>query len=94
MRAIRSEQTSFADFELRQQVRLDPLSQQISRLLDEHGELVNAVHRDLTRQLKSKRSGRAGMNAEQVLRSFVLMRVKAWDYRELAERVADGYTLR
>lgn len=94
MRAIRSKQTSFADFELRQQVRLDPLLQQISRFLDEHGELLNAVHRDLTRQLKSKRSGRAGMNAEQVLRSFVLMRVKAWDYRELAERVTDGYTLR
>lgn len=94
MRAIRSEQTSFADFELRQQVRLDPLLQQISGLLDKHGELVNTVHRDLTRQLKSKRSGRTGMNAEQALRSFVLMRVKAWDYRELAERVADGYTLR
>jgi IS5 family transposase len=29
-----------------------------------------------------------------VLRSLILMRVKNWDYRELRERIADGYTLR
>jgi IS5 family transposase len=29
-----------------------------------------------------------------VLRSLVLMRVKNWDYRELQERINDGYTLR
>jgi IS5 family transposase len=29
-----------------------------------------------------------------VLRSLILMRVKNWDYRELCERIADGYTLR
>jgi IS5 family transposase len=30
----------------------------------------------------------------QVLRSFVLWRIKDWPYRELRERIADGYTLR
>jgi IS5 family transposase len=30
----------------------------------------------------------------QTLRSLILMRVKNWDYRELRERIADGYTLR
>lgn len=34
------------------------------------------------------------MNASQVLRSLILQRVKNWDYRELRERIADGYTLR
>ena len=29
-----------------------------------------------------------------MLRAFVLQRVKAWDLRELRERIADGYTLR
>jgi IS5 family transposase len=29
-----------------------------------------------------------------VLRSLILMRVKNWEYRELRERIADGYTLR
>jgi|SRR5579862_1183998 len=40
------------------------------------------------------RRGRRGLTAEQVLRAFVLMRTKNWDYREFAERVADGFTLR
>jgi len=34
------------------------------------------------------------LTPQQVLRSLVLMRVKNWDYRELRERIADGYTLR
>ena len=34
------------------------------------------------------------MTPSQVLRSLILMRVKNWDYRELSERIADGYTLR
>ena len=94
MREIKGQQPSFADFELWRQVRPDPLLQQISAFLDAQGELLTLVHRDLTRQLKSKRRGRGGISAEQVLRSFVLMRLKNWDYRELAERIADGYTLR
>jgi hypothetical protein len=34
------------------------------------------------------------LKAPQVLRSMILMRVKNLDYRELRERIADGYTLR
>jgi IS5 family transposase len=94
MREVKRRQISFADLELGQHRRLDPLLQQISDFLDAHGELLTAVHRDLCRGLKHKRRGRRGLNAEQVLRSFILMRTKSWDYRELAERVADGLTLR
>lgn len=94
MREAKRTQISFADLELGQNLRLDPLLEQISDFLDQHGEIVTAVHRDLSRCLKKARRGRRGMNAEQVLRSFVLMRTKSWDYRELAERVADGLTLR
>ena len=94
MREIARTQISFADLEVGRRVRLDPLLQQISDFLDRHGELVTAVHRDLRRSLKHARRGRRGLNAEQVLRAFVLMRTKNWDYRELAERVADGFTLR
>lgn len=39
-------------------------------------------------------TGRAGLGAVQVLRSFVLWRIKDWPYRELRERIADGCTLR
>ena len=94
MRELKRQQPGFADLELWRLVRPDPVLQQISAFLDAQGELLNLVHRDLTQQLENKRRGRAGISAEQVLRSFVLMRLKNWDYRELAERIADGYTLR
>jgi IS5 family transposase len=34
------------------------------------------------------------MNAQPVLRAFILQRIKNWSFRELRERIADGLTLR
>src|SRR5271165_5055638 len=45
-------------------------------------------------ELKNAENGRNGLTPSQVLRSFVVKSVKSWDYRELRERIADGYTLR
>ena len=88
-------QISFADWELLQQgISLEPLLQSISDFLDGHEEMIEAVRRDLERGLKNRETGRRGLTPSQVLRSFILMRVKNWDYRELRERIADGYTLR
>lgn len=88
-------QISFADWELLQQgISLDPLLQDISEFLEDHEEMIDAVRRDLEQGLKKPRTGRRGLTPSQVLCSFVLMRVKNWDYRELRERIADGYTLR
>lgn len=88
-------QFSFADLEfLRQSVFLDPKLQVISKFLDAHGELVEQVREDLERGLKNPATGRQGLTAAQVLRSLVLQRIKNWDFRELRERIADGYTLR
>src|SRR6266567_6467865 len=56
--------------------------------------MIETIRRDLRRGLKRPDTGRNGLTAQQVLRSLVLMRVKNWDYRELRERIADGYTLR
>src|SRR5207302_1065854 len=50
--------------------------------------------RDLQRGLKNPGTGRNGLAPQQVLRSLILMRIKNWNYRELRERIADGYTLR
>jgi IS5 family transposase len=95
MRAMRRRQRSFADLELwRQGVRLDPLLDAISRFLDRHAALLHLVHADLVRGRTHKGRGRAGLTAEQVLRAVVLKQVKHWDYRELRERIADGFTLR
>lgn len=88
-------QISFADLEfLNQNVKLDPLLQNISDFVDGHAELIEFVRRDLERGLKNPATGRSGLSAQQVLRSLTLQRVKNWDYRELRERIADGYTLR
>jgi IS5 family transposase len=88
-------QISFADWELLQQgIVLEPLLQSICDFLDDHEELIEAVRRDLKRGLKNPGTGRNGLTPQQVLRSLILLRVKNWNYRELRERIADGYTLR
>ena len=88
-------QLSFADLEFRhQRVHLEPPLQSISDFLDLHSALIEQVRKDLARGLKKPDAGRHGLTPAQVLRSLVLMRVKNWDYRELRERINDGYTLR
>jgi transposase, IS5 family len=88
-------QISFADWELLQQgILLEPRLESISDFLDDHEEMIEAVRRDLERGLKKPGTGRSGLTPPQVLRSLILMRVKNWNYRELRERISDGYTLR
>lgn len=88
-------QRSFAELEFEiQGVRLEPVLHEISGFLDRHGELLDLVEKDLVRGLKRAGTGRAGLGPVQVLRSFILWRIKDWPYRELRERIADGYTLR
>lgn len=95
MSRTRDPQWSFADLEfLSQNIQLEPVLQAISDFIDEHSELVEKVRRDLVTGLKKPHTGRHGLTAQQTLRCLTLMRVKNWDYRELRERIADGYTLR
>ena len=95
MSRIRNPQLSFADLELqRLGVELDPSLRRVSELLDEQDALIELVRQDLNRGLKNPSTGRNGISPAQVLRSLALMRIKNWDYRELRERINDGYTLR
>jgi IS5 family transposase len=95
MRDTDEPQPSFADAELQNQgITLDGTLQAVSDLVDKHGELVDRVRQDLVRGLKNPKTGREGLNAQQVLRSFVLKSIKNWDLRELRERITDGITLR
>jgi transposase, IS5 family len=88
-------QIGFADWELKQQQHvLDPVLRGISEFLNEHAETIEKVRSDLEQGLKNPGTGRSGLTPAQVLRSLVLMRIKNWDYRELRERIADGYSLR
>src|SRR5215813_10636688 len=88
-------QISFADWEfVQQKISLEPMLQAISDFIDGQARLVEKVRRDLERGLRHPHTGRNGLSPAQVLRSLILMRVKNWHYRELRERIADGYTLR
>jgi len=79
---------------MQQGLVLEPLLDAISDFLDDHEEMIAAIHRDLREGLTKPNTGRRGLTPRQILRSLVLMRVKNWDYRELRERIADGLTLR
>jgi IS5 family transposase len=87
-------QISFADWELKQQNHvLNSILQGISEFLNEHVETIEKVRCNLEQGLKNPETG-DGLTPAQVLRSLVLMLVKNWDYRELRERITDGYSLR
>jgi len=89
------QQLSFADIQLQAHgVHLDTTLQRIANFLEAHSALVECVRKDLERGLKNPNAGRHGITPSQALRSLVLMRVKNWDYRELRERINDGFTLR
>ena len=88
-------QLSFADLQLQSLgVHLDPTLQGVADFLEEHTTLIERVRKDLECGLKKPHAGRHGITPEQTLRSLVLMRVKNWDYRDLRERINDGFTLR
>jgi IS5 family transposase len=88
-------QVSFSDLELMHQgVEMDPVLKQVSTYVDQHPELVQAIEQQLQDGLKKPKTGRRGLTGAQVLLSWILMRIKNWDYRELAERIRDGITLR
>ena len=94
MRASTYAQLSFADIELRDLPLRDGVLEKVAHLLSLCLDILPLVQADLQRNLKAKKTGRPGMTAEQVLRSFILKSVKNWDLRELSERIADGFSLR
>lgn len=88
-------QSTFADLAfMAQGIQLDPVLDQILEFVQQNSALVEAVRQQLNQGLKKPQSGRPGLTAEQTILSLILMRYKNWDYRELRERIADGYTLR
>jgi IS5 family transposase len=88
-------QLSFVDLQLQHLgIHLDPALQRIADFLKQHADLVEFVRKDLERGLKNPGAGRHGITPEQTLRSLILMRVKNLDYRDLRDRVNDGFTLR
>lgn len=56
----------------------------MSDVLDRLPQLLEAVHADLVRDLRSPEKGRSGMSAEQVLRVLILKQMKGISYDELS----------
>ena len=65
----------------------------MSQWLDQHGELLTQVARDLCRQ-GVKQTGREGLPAEAVLRCALLKQYRQLSYQELAFHLEDSASFR
>jgi IS5 family transposase len=62
----------------------------MSSVLDQLPELVELVHKDLVPRGISRKKGRDGMTAEQVLRAMLIKQMNGFGYLELAFHLADS----
>ena len=64
----------------------------MDKIIDANPNILKAVHENLTSSKKN--TGRNGISAERVLRCAIIKQYKRYSYRELAERLNDGVSLR
>jgi len=63
----------------------------ISQILDEHPEILDSVHRDLSKLSEGGRKGReSDFTSETLLRALLVMMVEGLAYRETIVRIADS----
>ena len=67
--------------------------EKISQIIDENRSICNLVHKDLT-YYKDDSTGRVGLNADQVLRSSILMKYQDLNYEELEFYLSDSTTFK
>ena len=67
--------------------------EKISQIIDENRSICNLVHKDLT-YYKDDSTGRVGLNADQVLRSAILMKYQDLNYEELEFYLSDSTTFK
>ena len=67
----------------------------ISRILDQHPEILAMVHRDLGKlsKAKSRRGRKADFTSENLFRAILVMQHEGLDYREASVRIAESETL-
>lgn len=66
----------------------------ISRMLDAHPAMAQAVAEDLVREVKNPETGSRGMSGDQVLRVLILKQMKGFSYEELHFHLMDSATYR
>jgi len=62
----------------------------MSAVLDQLPQVVGLVHKDLTARGVSRKKGREGMTAEQVVRAMLIKQMNGLSYLELAFHLADS----
>ena len=67
----------------------------VGEILDQHPEILEMVHRDLTKLSKatSRRGRKADFTSENLFRAILVMQREGFDYREASIRIADSDTL-
>ena len=78
---------SFSEHELGVQLR------DLSRLIDQHPQLIDAVHQDLSAN-NCRATGRKGLTSESVLRCMILKQLFQYSYDALAFHLSDSLSLR
>lgn len=73
-------------------IRPSVVLRKMDRVLSENPEIVDLIHADLTSN--ASEVGANGMSAEQVLRTAILRQMKRYSWRELADRLHDGISMR
>jgi IS5 family transposase len=73
-------------------IRPSAVLRKMDRVLSANPEIVDLIHADLTGN--ASEVGANGMSAEQVLRTAILRQMKQYSWRELADRLHDGISLR
>jgi len=63
----------------------------VSRILDEHHEILEAVHEDLKKLSRGGRKGRSGdFTSETILRALVVHAIEGLSLRETVVRIAES----
>ena len=63
----------------------------VSRILDQHPELLEAVHEDLKKLSEGGRKGRTGdFTSETILRALVVHAIEGLSFRETVVRIAES----
>lgn len=91
MRATRTAQTSIFDFY--SQHKRGEFFRNLSRLLDEHAELLDLIERDLLTR-GAKATGRNGLSVESVFRCMLLKQITGVTYETLSFLLSDSQSYR
>jgi IS5 family transposase len=79
------------------EIKADRLLEEISKIIDElpnYNQILDSILKDLNPSQAQKKSGAQGMTAEQVLRAYIVRKLKGYSYRELEHSSNDSISVK